>query len=155
VAREVPTAVLTVLGRDGGRALPRANEHRRVEVTGYVHDPRPYLTETAAFIVPLKSGAGMRVKIHDAWCWGVPVVSTTVGAEGLRAVHDDNVLLADGEEAFADAVIRLMRDRRLGIRLADGGRSTVERHYDWRTEYTAFDGVYTARPRPHVAQVAG
>jgi glycosyltransferase involved in cell wall biosynthesis len=70
-------------------------------------------------------------------------------------VHDDNVVLADGEEAFADAVIRLMRDRRLGIRLADGGRSTVERHYDWRTEYTAFDGVYTARPRPHVAQVAG
>lgn len=146
IAREVPTAVLTVLGRNGGNALPRAHEHPRVEVTGYVSDPRPFLADTAVFVVPLKSGAGMRVKILDAWCWGVPVVSTTVGAEGLRAAHGDNLLLADDEQGFADAVIRLMRDRRAAGRLADSGRSTVERHYDWRSLYTAWDAVYGSAP---------
>jgi glycosyltransferase involved in cell wall biosynthesis len=145
VAQALPAAVFTVLGRDGAKALPRAHQQRRVEVTGYVNDPRPYLADTAVFVVPLKSGAGMRVKILDAWCWGVPVVSTTVGAEGLRAVHDDNLMLADTEEAFADAVIKLARDRRVAGRLADSGRATVERCYDWRKIYTAWDGVYAPR----------
>ncbi|MGE0464799.1 MAG: glycosyltransferase family 4 protein [Vicinamibacterales bacterium] len=154
VAEAVPTAVLTVLGRGGSDALPRAHEYRRVEVTGYVDDPRPYLAETAAFIVPLKSGAGMRVKILDAWCWGVPVVSTTVGAEGLHAAHDENLLLADDEDAFADAVIRLIRDRGMAGRLADNGRATVEHHYDWRKVYTAWDDVYSRRREPGVAQGA-
>lgn len=154
VAEAVPTAVLTVMGRDGAQALPRAQEHRRVEVTGYVNDPQPYLQDTAVFVVPLKSGAGMRVKILDAWCWGVPIVSTTVGAEGLRAVHDDNLLIADDEATFADAVIRLARDRRTAARLADSGRATVERHYDWRTLYTAWDDVYARAGQPTAALVA-
>jgi len=148
IAGAVPSAVLTVLGRDGAKALPKAHEHSRVEITGYVDDPRPYLAETAAFVVPLKSGAGMRVKILDAWCWGVPIVSTTVGAEGLRAVHDDNLLIADDAEAFADAVIRLAREPRVAARLADGGRATVERDYDWRRVYTAWDEVYARPSRP-------
>jgi polysaccharide biosynthesis protein PslH len=134
------------LGRDGVRALPRAHESLRVEVTGYVADPRPYLADTAAFVVPLKSGAGMRVKILDAWCWGLPVISTTVGAEGLRAVDNDNLLIADDEEAFAAAVIRVARDRHTAGRLADSGRATVERHYDWRTVYAAWDEIYMPRP---------
>jgi glycosyltransferase involved in cell wall biosynthesis len=146
VARAVPTAVLTVLGRDGRRALPRAHEHPRVEVTGYVNDPQPYLAETAVFVVPLLSGAGMRVKILDAWCWGLPVVSTTVGAEGLKAVHDDNVLIADEGNAFADAVIALAGDQRRAARVADGGRATVEGHYDWRRVYPAWDSVYGQSP---------
>ena len=134
--------MLTVLGRDGARALPDAAAFPRVEVTGYVDDPRPYLAETAVFIVPLLSGAGMRVKILDAWCWGMPIVSTTIGAEGLRAADDENMLLADEPDAFADAVVRLGRDRQAAARLADGGRATVERHYDWRTLYAAWDDVY-------------
>lgn len=151
IAAAVPSAVFTVLGRDGARALPRADKYPRVEVTGYVNDPRPFLASTAAFVVPLKSGAGMRVKILDAWCWGIPVVSTTLGAEGLRAVHGDNLLLADDEHGFADAVIGLMRNPRTAGQLVEGGRATVEGHYDWRTVYTAWDKVYGPSP----ADVAG
>lgn len=142
IAAAVPSAVFTVLGRSGASALPQARNHQRVEVTGYVSDPQPYLADTAAFVVPLKSGAGMRVKILDAWCWGVPVVSTTVGAEGLLASDDDNALIADDEASFADAVIRLANDQRLGRRLAESGRATVERHYDWRTVYAGWERVY-------------
>jgi glycosyltransferase involved in cell wall biosynthesis len=142
VARAAPSAVLTVIGKRGEAALPGAAGQGRVEVTGYVSDPSRYLAETAVFIVPLRSGAGMRVKILDAWCWGLPIVSTTVGAEGLRAVDGDNLLIADQDDVFADAVVRLLRNRRTAEHLADGGRATVEKFYDWATLYPAWDRVY-------------
>jgi glycosyltransferase involved in cell wall biosynthesis len=141
VARALPSALLTLVGKDGARAVPGAVAPR-VEVTGYVGDPTRYLAETAVFVVPLHSGAGMRVKILDAWCWGLPVVSTTVGAEGLTVAAGDNLLLADDAGAFADAVIRVFQDRRTAERLADRGRDTVERHYDWKQVYKAWDQVY-------------
>jgi glycosyltransferase involved in cell wall biosynthesis len=110
------------------------------------------------FIVPLLSGAGMRVKILDAWCWGMPMVSTRVGAEGLRAVHDENMMLADEDHAFAQAVIHVINDPRTAQRLADQGRETVETHYDWRTVYRAWDKVYRrpdARSDPSSRELAG
>jgi glycosyltransferase involved in cell wall biosynthesis len=141
VVREAPSVVLTVIGR-GGEKIPGLQGAPQVEVTGYVDDPQRYLAETAVFVVPLLSGAGMRVKILDAWCWGLPIVSTTVGAEGLRATHDENILLADDGEAFATAVVNLIKNGRLATRLADNGRATVEAHYDWKTLYTAWDRIY-------------
>ena len=113
-----------------------------MEITGYVADPTPYLAETAAFIVPLHAGGGMRVKILDAWCWGLPVISTRVGAEGIRVQEGENVRLADTPEAFAQAVVQVLRKPELAARLAAGGRRTVEVHYDWRRVYRAWDQVY-------------
>jgi polysaccharide biosynthesis protein PslH len=143
IARQVPSAVLTVIGKGGAQALPGLAEPR-VEITGYVDDPRRYLAETAVFVVPLWSGAGMRVKILDAWCWGLPIVSTTLGAEGLAACNGENMLLADDEASFAESVVRVFRDRRVAGALADGGRATVESYYDWKKIYTAWDAVYQA-----------
>jgi glycosyltransferase involved in cell wall biosynthesis len=143
VAREVPSAVLTVIGK-GGEKVPGLQSVTRAEVTGYVADPARYLAETAVFVVPLMSGAGMRVKILDAWCWGLPIVSTTVGAEGLRTRHGDNILLADEGEPFATAVLNVIKDAPLAQRLADSGRETVESYYDWKQLYKAWDQIYPA-----------
>jgi glycosyltransferase involved in cell wall biosynthesis len=85
----------------------------------------------------------MRVKILDAWACGVPVVSTTVGAEGLAYSPGHNLLLADSAEEFAQAVIQVLTDRALAERLAQGGRATLEKRYDWRTVYAAWDDVYS------------
>lgn len=142
VARAVPSAVLTLVGKNGSKKLSDPYDAHRVEVTGYVDDPHKYLSETAAFVVPLHSGAGMRVKILDAWCWGMPVVSTTVGAEGLKAQHGENLLIADDADAFAESVVRVCQDSRMAQRLVDNGRSTVEMHYDWKHIYQAWDRVY-------------
>jgi glycosyltransferase involved in cell wall biosynthesis len=65
-----------------------------------------------------------------------------VGAEGMKASHGENVLLADDEESFAESVIGAIQDRRMAQRLADNGRSTVEAHYDWKVVYRAWDQVY-------------
>jgi glycosyltransferase involved in cell wall biosynthesis len=139
VRAAVPSVVLTLIGKKGSLTLSNSEQ---VEVLGYVDDPRPILAETAAFIVPLLSGAGMRVKILDAWCWGLPIISTTVGAEGMHALHGENLLLADDDASFADAVISTIQNRQAAKRLADNGRATVESHYDWKKVYTAWDRIY-------------
>ncbi len=72
-----------------------------IEVTGYVADVTPYLAAADAFVVPLHAGGGMRVKILDAWLWGLPIVSTPIGAEGIEVVHGENILIAGGPAAEA------------------------------------------------------
>jgi glycosyltransferase involved in cell wall biosynthesis len=138
VRAEVPDAILTVIGK----SPPPGLEGEGVEVAGYVTDLAPYLAETAAFIVPLHAGGGMRVKILDAWNWGLPVVSTTIGAEGISTCHGDNILIADTPETFAGAILRVLRDTELSRQLAQNGRRTIEEAYDWRSVYSAWDDVY-------------
>jgi glycosyltransferase involved in cell wall biosynthesis len=113
-----------------------------VEVTGFVADPRPLLAESQIFIVPVRAGGGMRVKIVDAWLWGLPVVSTTIGAEGVQVRDGENILLADEPEAFAAAVLRLLREPELAEAMRLAGRRWVEAHYDYRRVYGQFDDVY-------------
>jgi polysaccharide biosynthesis protein PslH len=142
VLKAVPSAVLTLIGKGAPKKLCRQGPGSKVEVTGYVADLERYLSETVAFIVPLRSGAGMRVKILDAWCWGLPVISTSVGAEGISTVHAENLLIADDEESFADCLVRVMRERALAQRLSENGRAAVEMLYDWRKVYKAWDQIY-------------
>jgi glycosyltransferase involved in cell wall biosynthesis len=142
IAKAVPRSVLTVIGKRPPARLLHTVSNGRVEITGYISDPEAFLTQTAAFIVPLQTGAGMRVKILDAWSWGLPVVSTSVGAQGIRAVPGENLLLADEEDSFAECVIQVLRNTKLAHRLAENGRATVESFYDWRKAYRAWDQVY-------------
>lgn len=135
-------AVFTVIGKGGAEHIAPAGCHGGIEITGYVSDPDRYLAETAVFVVPLLAGAGMRVKILDAWCRGLPVVSTSIGAEGIAVADGDDIAIADDEEAFAGQVVRILRDDAFARRLAENGRATVETRYDWRNVYRAWDEVY-------------
>jgi glycosyltransferase involved in cell wall biosynthesis len=145
VIHKAPDAVLTVIGKDPPAELARiaheANQHN-FEITGYVPDPMPYLGETAAFIVPLRAGGGMRVKIIDAWSWGLPIVSTSIGAEGLEYQHGENLLIADTARDFAESLVRLLADPALADRISRAGRRTLQERYDWRRIYPAWDKVY-------------
>jgi glycosyltransferase involved in cell wall biosynthesis len=122
-------------------AAPGA-EARGLHAPGYVGDVEQAWANADAFVVPLRAGGGMRVKILDAWMRGLPVVSTTIGAEGLAIEPGDNLLLADTPEALAEAVIRVVSEPPLARRLSAGGRATVIKHYDWRTRYADWDLVY-------------
>jgi glycosyltransferase involved in cell wall biosynthesis len=138
VRAEVSDAILTVIGKNPPAGLDGSG----VDVTGYVVDLIPYLAETGAFIVPLHAGGGMRVKILDAWSWGLPVVSTTIGAEGIKTHPGEDILVVDTAQAFAQAVIRVLKDPTLAQQLAQNGRQTVMKEYDWRVVYPAWDIVY-------------
>ncbi len=113
-----------------------------VEVTGYVDDPTPYLESSALMVVPLRAGGGMRVKILEALARGIPVVSTTIGAEGIDVTHGEHVLIADEPADFAAAVVRLLRDRAFADPLATNGRCHAMARYDWRAICPAIEPVY-------------
>lgn len=144
IRADAPDLLLTVIGKSppGELLAAAADPANRIEVTGYVDDPRPYLAETAAFIVPLGAGGGMRVKIIEAWMWGLPVVSTTIGAEGIHGRDGEHWLLADTAEGLAAAVLRVSREPGLADKLAAAGRRQVEKHYNWANEYAAWNAVY-------------
>lgn len=144
VLAAVPDAVLTIVGKRPPAEIEAlcARFRGNVEVTGYVADPAPLLAETAAFAVPLLSGGGMRVKILDAWAWGLPVVSTTIGAEGIDVRPGEDILIADAPSAFATVIIDLLRDPARRARLAAAGRAAVAERYDARVVYERLGAVY-------------
>jgi glycosyltransferase involved in cell wall biosynthesis len=142
VRAAVPGARLTLIGKNPAERIRALDGEAGVEVAGYVEELGPTLAETAVFVVPLHAGGGMRVKIVDAWCWGLPIVSTSIGAEGIEVRDGENVLIADEPEAFAEAVVRVMQDAALQARLRAQGRAWVEARYDWRRVYGAWDEVY-------------
>lgn len=139
----VPAAHFTAVGKQPPQSLQTEVVEGNVHLPGYVADLQPYWRRSGVFVVPLRAGGGMRVKILEAWASGVPVVSTTVGAEGLACSPGDNILLADSAGEFAQSVIQLLTDRALAERLAKSGRATLEQYYNWRTVYTAWDDVYS------------
>ena len=139
-----PKALLTILGKNPPLAVRdlAVRWGNRVAVTGYVADPRPFLAETAVFLVPLRSGGGMRVKILEAWGWALPVVATTIGAEGIDVRPGEDILLADDPAEFAAAVIALLADPARRRALGQAGRRSVEARYDAPKVYEAWRDVY-------------
>lgn len=143
VLAKVPDALLTIIGKDPPAALhtlgiPSAN----LDVPGFVDDLDAYLRETAAFVVPLQAGGGMRVKILDAWTWAMPVVSTTVGAEGTEHCAGQNIVIRDAPDEFAQSTIELLQNPERRDELAMAGRQWVEQRYNWRTAYRHWDRIY-------------
>ena len=134
----MPDAILTVIGKNPPAGLTGPG----IEATGYVVDPMPYLAETSAFIVPLHAGGGMRVKILDAWSWGLPIVSTTIGAEGIDIQPGSDILIADTVDDFSQAVTSVLLDPELSLQLSRNGRQTVLNKYDWQKIYQDWDHVY-------------
>lgn len=147
IAAQVPNATFTIAGKNPPAEIQALsnmqNVNSPIDVTGYVPDPQTYLERTAVFIVPLLSGGGMRVKIIDAWRWGLPIVSTSIGAEGISTQPGENILIADDPDAFAQAVVKVLQEPLLAERLRVNGRKWVEEHYDWRKVYEDWDLVYT------------
>jgi glycosyltransferase involved in cell wall biosynthesis len=126
VAARMPDASLKVIGRSPPPHLVRAANGSRVEFTGFVDDVRPHVAGAAACVIPLHVGGGTRIKAYEAMAQGCPIVSTTIGMEGLPAEPDRHYLLADEPDAFAAALVRLLSDRALGGRIAGDARAFVE-----------------------------
>jgi len=131
VRQSEPDVTLSIVGRAPTPAVKRLAQESGIEVTGTVDDVRAYLGQACATIVPLRVGGGTRLKIFEAMAAGKAVISTTIGAEGLPTESGRHLLIADDAEAFAAAVVRIVREPELRRRLEREARTLVTRHYDW------------------------
>lgn len=129
--RRVPTARLTVVGREPPADLITLAHSAGVTVEGNVPDVQPYYARARAVVVPIRTGGGIRVKILEAFAAARPVVTTQIGAEGLPLAPGKHALFAYDAEEFAEALTRVLTDRPLAERLTANGRALVESEFDW------------------------
>lgn len=130
IQREIPDVKLYIVGSRPPKRIERLSSDSAV-VTGYVGDLRKYLAMCDVFIVPLRAGSGTRLKILEAMAMRRPVVSTSIGMEGIKAVPGRDAIIADTPEEFAEGVVRLLEDEKLRKRIGSNGRKLVETKYDW------------------------
>ncbi len=143
VCRAFPGAVLEIVGRDPGRGLLR---YRSPQIQFYsgVDDLTPFLERARVLVVPLRAAGGTRLKILQAFGAGIPVVSTSIGAEGLDVEDDRHLLLRDDAASFADAVVRVLRGGGVAERLAENAARLVERRYLWKNIVQACASAYAS-----------
>ncbi|WP_456439428.1 glycosyltransferase [Caldithrix abyssi] len=125
IKRRLNDVKLYVVGNNPPPEI-QALKSEDVIVTGYVADLKPYLLQTRVSVSPLRYGAGMKGKVGEALSYGLPVVTTSIGAEGMNLVHGEHVLIADDPEKFAEETIRLYQDRALWEKLSRSGKQYVE-----------------------------
>jgi sugar transferase (PEP-CTERM/EpsH1 system associated) len=142
VRKELPGVKLTVVGRNPYPSLVSLSKSdSSIVVTGRVEDVRPYMEQAAAYVVPLRIGGGTRLKIYEAMAMEKPVISTSVGAEGLPVRDGVDLLLADTPEAFAKSVVAVLSDRSLAKRLGENAASEVRQRFGWAKVAEAFAAI--------------
>lgn len=122
---EAPDLVFTIAGANPPAEVLALSVVPGVEVLGYIPDLAPVFAEARVFVAPLRYGAGMKGKVGQSMAFGLPVVATSIGAEGMGAVDGVHLLRADAAEEFAESVLLLLRDDVLWRNLAAAGRRLV------------------------------
>jgi sugar transferase (PEP-CTERM/EpsH1 system associated) len=123
---------LKIIGNKPVRKVAQLAKFENIEILGNVQDVRPFMRQGNVFIVPLRIASGMRVKILNAMACGIPVVSTSIGVEGVEVKNGENILIADTPKDFADNVIKSLDERDLSEKISLNARRLVEEKYEWR-----------------------
>jgi glycosyltransferase involved in cell wall biosynthesis len=128
---QMPEARWCIVGKSPDARSKRWAAIEGVELIGEVPDVRPYYQRSWLQVVPLRIGGGTRLKIVESLGMRCPVVSTTLGAQGLELKDGTDLLLADSEKAFARAVVKLLRDKASRENMEEAGHRTVQANYRW------------------------
>lgn len=130
IRKQVPDIKLYVVGKNPPQSiLDKASNN--IIVTGFVDDVRPYVHRSEVYIVPLRMGGGTRLKVLEALSMKKPVVTTSIGCEGIDVVHDTHAVITDDARNFAESVIKLLKDKKEAKRLSDNGYELIHNHYEW------------------------
>ena len=144
VHASVPEAHLYVVGKNPHPRLAPLTRDPGITVTGYVADVLPYFGGADVYIVPLRVGGGTRLKVLEAMAAGLPLVSTTLGVEGIGLASGQHALLVDDPQGFAQAILSLVRNPRAGRALGAAARQFAVEHYDWRQIVPRLDELYAS-----------
>ena len=127
ILARVPDAVFNIVGNAPTPEI-RKLESDHIHVIGWVPDTKPYLAKCHISVVPLRYGAGMKGKVGEAMGYGVPVVTTNVGVQGINVIHGEHLLIADGPDEFAQEVIHLLHNDKFASSLSEHARVYIEEH---------------------------
>ena len=148
IRRQRPDTTLAIVGRTPPPKIAQlAAEDSRIQVTGTVADIRPYLWTSAVSIVPLRIGGGTRLKIYEAMAARIPVVSTTIGAEGLSVNPPQDIRIADTPDRFAAHCLELLGSPETRARLSRAAWQMVNSNFSWEHVARCFEKIMENGPR--------
>ncbi|HEX8728484.1 MAG TPA: glycosyltransferase, partial [Ktedonobacterales bacterium] len=131
IREQVPRATWQVVGSNPPDSVRQLDALPGVTVTGTVPSVQPYLAAASVAVVPLLVGSGTRLKILEALAMRKAIVTTSLGCEGIAITAGQHALIADEPDAFAAAVVRLLREPETRVALGAAGRALVEEQYSW------------------------
>jgi polysaccharide biosynthesis protein PslH len=132
IKKRIPEIRFSIIGNNPPQKLFEiAKNDDKIEILGYVDDVRPFFEKATISVCPIRDGGGTRIKILDAMAMGMPIVSTTIGCEGIDVIHGENILIANTTKEFIDNVEILTCDRILREKISKYARRTVEAKYSW------------------------
>lgn len=141
VRKTLPDVSLLVGGANPPLSIRSVAERdKNITVTGYVENIDEIYSSGRVFVAPLRFGTGMRKKILEAMAFGLPVVTTSLGARGIN--HQDNLLIADTKEEFAAAVIRVLNDYDRYKKSAEEASIAIRKDYDWDVLINRYEEIY-------------
>jgi glycosyltransferase involved in cell wall biosynthesis len=149
IRRALPDVPVFIIGSHMPQRI-RSLSSGSTRAIGYVQDPAEYFARCRVFVSPLRYGAGMKGKIGHSLSHGLPVVTSSIGAEGMMLVDGEHALIADGAQAFANAVVRLYTDRALWDRIREQGRNHIARHFSRDTAKVRLERLF---PQPEASLV--
>lgn len=141
VLERCPDARLTLAGRATPEDIRRLSRPG-VLVTGEVPDVRPYLQQAAVVAVPIRIGGGTRLKVVEGLAMGKPLVSTSLGCEGIAVRDNEQLLIRDGAQAFASGILTLFENPSLAAALGSAGRDVIEQEYAWELAGERLERLY-------------
>lgn len=142
VLEAIPDAMFAVVGRNPTkRLLELASRHRQIQVTGFVEDIRTWFQKAMIYVSPLRTGAGLKNKILEAWAMGKATVATPLSVDGIEAIHGQNIILAEQPEEFVTAIIKLYQNSAYRKQLARTARQDVISKYNWQIKAVELEAI--------------
>lgn len=140
IVAKKPDSRFYIMGSKGdSRIYEAAKPYQNIIFPGFVKELDNYLKKTTVYIAPLRFGSGMKVKVLEGLYRGVPMVSTSVGAEGLALENEKHILIADEANTFAEACLRLLEKQSLWEKLRDNSRLIAAEKYKWKPLFEQMD----------------
>lgn len=145
IRRQIPEVIFYIVGSKPTDAVRKlADRHPNIVVTGFVDRVQPYLQRAAVCVAPMRIARGVQNKILEAMAAGIPVVTTSLGFEGIVADAGSALVLADDTSQFANQVVKIMEDQRYRLDLSQKGRTAAELHYRWETNLVRLEELLEA-----------
>lgn len=132
IAKHPALSMFVVGGNVDERLIMAAKPYPSVSFTGFVKDLEPYFLRARLSIAPLRFGSGIKVKVLNSMCRGLPIVTTSVGAEGLAVEHMEHLAIADSASEMVESIDRLMRDTMTWERIQSCSRQLIREKYTWK-----------------------